>query len=43
LLKVVSGAAMFAGQNSGEKLGYLRLSSNIVAPATAAVESVGPK
>ncbi len=31
------------GQNSAEKLGYLRLSSNIVAPAVAAVESVGPK
>jgi phosphate transport system substrate-binding protein len=31
------------GQASGEELGYLRLGSNIVAPATAAVESVGPK
>ena len=31
------------GQNSAEKLDYLRLSSNIVAPAVAAVESVGPK
>jgi phosphate transport system substrate-binding protein len=31
------------GQNSAEELGYLRLSSNIVTPATAAVESVGPK
>ena len=27
----------------GEPLGYLRLTSNIVAPALAAVESVGPK
>jgi phosphate transport system substrate-binding protein len=31
------------GQGSAEELGYLRLGSNIVAPATAAVESVGPK
>jgi phosphate transport system substrate-binding protein len=31
------------GQEMGEQLGYLRLSSNIVAPALAAVESVGPK
>ena len=31
------------GQASGEELGYMRLSSNIVTPAMAAVESVGPK
>jgi phosphate transport system substrate-binding protein len=31
------------GQESSEDLGYLRLSSHIVAQATAAVESVGPK
>jgi phosphate transport system substrate-binding protein len=31
------------GQESAEELGYLRLSSNIVAPATAAVSAVGPK
>jgi phosphate transport system substrate-binding protein len=31
------------GQELGERLGYLRLSSNIVAPAMAAVASVGPK
>ena len=31
------------GQELGEQRGYLRLSSNIVAPAMAAVASVGPK
>ena len=31
------------GQKSSEELGYLPLSSNIVAPATAALQSVGPK
>jgi phosphate transport system substrate-binding protein len=31
------------GQESGEALGYVRLSSNIIARATAAVALVGPK